>query len=153
MQVSRDSFIISTNPDLLDIPFIHHELSHSYWAESIPLEIVEKSIRHALCFGIYHEGKQIGFARVISDYATFGYLADVFVIEQYRKQGLSKWLMEVIMAHPELQGLRRFMLATRDAHELYKKYGFTPLTNPERIMAITYPDIYKKQSETSGNQS
>lgn len=145
MEVTRGDFTISTDRQRLDLVFIHHELSHSYWAEAIPFELVKKYIPNSLCFGIYHGQQQVGFARVVSDYTTFGYLADVFVTQAYRGQGLSKWLMEVIMAHPDLQGLRRFMLATRDAHELYTKYGFAPLANPDRIMEIVRPDMYKNR--------
>lgn len=107
--------------------------------------MVEKSIQGSLCFGIYHDENQIGFARVISDMASFAYLADVFVDEIYRGRGLSKWLMEVILSHPDLQGLRRFMLATRDAHGLYKQFGFSQLSLPERWMQIHNPHPYKKE--------
>jgi GNAT superfamily N-acetyltransferase len=106
-------------------------------------EIVRRSIEGALCFGVFENERQIGFARMITDRATFAYLADVFIIDEYRGLGLSKWLMEVIMSHPDLQGLRRLMLATRDAHELYKKFGFTSLNNVDRWMHIHYPDVYK----------
>ena len=115
----------------MDIDLIHSFLSRSYWAEGISKEIIRRSIEGALCFGVFENDKQVGFARMITDKATFAYLADVFIIEEYRGLGLSKWLMETIMAHPDLQGLRRMMLATRDAHELYKKFGFTPLNNVE----------------------
>lgn len=147
MEITWGAFTISTDQQRLDLVFIHHELSHSYWAEGIPFELVQQYIPHSLCFGIYHGTQQVGFARVITDYTTFGYLADVFVTETFRGQGLSKWLMDVIMAHPGLQGLRRFMLATRDAHELYKKHGFVPLANPDRIMEIVRPDMYKNRNK------
>ena len=127
----------------MDIDLIHSFLTRSYWAEGIPKEIVLRSIEGALCFGVFENDKQVGFARMITDKATFAYLADVFIIEEYRGLGLSKWLMEVIMSHPDLQGLRRIMLATRDAHELYKKFGFTQLNNVDRWMHIHYPDVYK----------
>ena len=127
----------------MDIDLIHSFLSRSYWAEGISKEIVRRSIEGALCFGVFEKEKQIGFARMITDRATFAYLADVFIIEEYRGRGLSKWLMEVILSHPDLQGLRRMMLATRDAHELYKKFGFTTLNNVDRWMHIHQPDIYK----------
>jgi len=127
----------------MDIDLIHSFLTRSYWAEGISKEIVRRSIEGALCFGVFENEKQIGFARMITDRATFAYLADVFIIDEYRGLGLSKWLMEVIMSHPDLQGLRRLMLATRDAHELYKKFGFTSLNNVDRWMHIHYPDVYK----------
>ena len=127
----------------MDIDLIHSFLTRSYWAEGISTEIVRRSIEGALCFGVFENDKQVGFARMITDKATFAYLADVFIIEEYRGLGLSKWLMEFIMSYPDLQGLRRMILATRDAHELYKKFGFTSLNNVDRWMHIHYPDVYK----------
>jgi GNAT superfamily N-acetyltransferase len=127
----------------MDMDVIHSFLTRSYWAEGISKEIIRKSVEGALCFGVFENDKQVGFARMITDKATFAYLADVFIIEEFRGLGLSKWLMEVILAHPDLQGLRRMMLATRDAHELYKKFGFTPLNNVDRWMHIHHPDVYK----------
>jgi len=127
----------------MDIDLIHSFLTRSYWAEGISKEIIMRSIEGALCFGVFENDKQVGFARMITDKATFAYLADVFIIEDYRGLGLSKWLMEVIMSYPDLQGLRRMMLATRDAHELYKKFGFIPLNNVDRWMHIHHPDVYK----------
>ena len=136
-------YTISTDKNLLDVGLIHRYLSEdSYWAKNIPKAVVEKAIGHSLCFGIYQETAQIGFARVITDRATFAYLADVFVLTGHRGKGLSKWLMEEIMAHPDLQGLRRFMLATSDAHGLYAQFGFKALDAPERIMQINRPDLY-----------
>jgi len=140
-------YFISDNKDLLDIGFIHFELSNSYWAKNIPIELVQKSIAHSLCFGVYKDKKQIGFARVISDYATFGYLCDVIISQDEQSKGAGKMLMEFIMKHPDLKGLRRFMLATRDAHTLYMKYGFTKLQNPDRIMEITIPDPYSESTD------
>ncbi len=142
----KNDFIISTDRSKLDIAFIHNYLSkESYWAKNIPVDVVKKSIEGSFCFGLYHDKDQVGFARVITDNATFGYLADVFIIENYRGKGLSKWLMEEIMKHPELQGFRRWMLATRDAHGLYVQFGFLPLDKPERIMGFKpfeeYPAI------------
>ena len=142
--ITKDRFTISTDNEKLDIDTIHSFLTTSYWAEGISKEIIERSIEGSLCFGVFENGKQVGFARMITDKATFAYLADVFIIEEYRGLGLSKWLMEAIMSHPDLHGLRRMMLATKDAHELYKKFGFTPLTNADRWMQIHNPDIYKK---------
>jgi len=128
----------------MDIDLIHSFLKRSYWAEGISKEIIRRSIEGALCFGVFENDKQVGFARMITDRATFAYLADVFIIEEYRGLGLSKWLMDVILSYPDLQGLRRIMLATRDAHELYKKFGFTPLNNVDRWMHIHNPDVYKE---------
>jgi len=143
MHFQNDPFTISTDKAKLNIPYIHQFLSHSYWAENIPLYIVERSIEGSLCFGVYDGEQQIGFARVVTDHATFGHLADVFIDEKYRGQGLSKWLMETIMAHPGLQGFRSWQLATRDAHGLYAKFGFTPIDNPERIMRKYNAEVYK----------
>jgi GNAT superfamily N-acetyltransferase len=144
-QWSRGGYTISTNPELLDLEIIQAFLSHSYWAAGVPKEIVRRSITHSLPFGIYRGNEQVGFARVVTDYATFAYLADVFVLESHRGMGLSKWLMEVIISHPDLQRLRRWLLATRDAHELYRKYGFTELKQPERLMERHDPDVYKSE--------
>ena len=140
----RDNFIISTDPARLDADAIHAFLTRSYWAEGIPKDIVARSIQHSLCFGMYDGAKQIGLARVISDYATYAYLADVYVLEDYRGQGLGKWLMACVMSHPDLQGLRRWSLATRDAHGLYRQYGFAELVRPERWMEILDADVYRK---------
>lgn len=145
MQVQSGEFLISTDRDKLDVPLIHSFLCNdTYWAKGIPFSTVERSLQHSLCFGLYHEQRQIGFARVITDYTTFAYLADVFIIPAYRGQGLSKWLVKTILSHPELQGLRRWILATADAHGLYTRFGFTPLPHPERFMQIHYPDVYKQ---------
>ncbi len=136
-EAKRNDYLISTEKSKLDIQAIHRYLCHeSYWAKNIPLHIVKKSIAGSFCFGIYHNDRQVGFARVITDHATFAYLADVFVLEEYRGLGLSKWLMETIMNNPELQGLRRWLLATLDAHGLYAQFGFCPLDKPERIMGM-----------------
>ncbi|HKC34590.1 MAG TPA: GNAT family N-acetyltransferase [Chitinophagaceae bacterium] len=144
MDLLKDRFFISTEKEKFDIDLIHSFLARSYWAEGISKEVIKKSIEGALCFAVFENDKQIGFARMITDKATFAYLADVFIIEEYRGLGLSKWLMEFIMSHPGLQGLRRIMLATRDAHGLYKKFGFTPLNNVDRWMHIHNPEIYKQ---------
>lgn len=123
---SKDEHLISTDPSLLDVDIIYNYLSgESYWAKNIPRDVVEKSIANSLCFGLYHHNKQIGFARLITDKATFAYLADVFIVSEYRGNGLSKWLIQVIHAHPELQALRRWVLGTRDAHGLYEQFGWT----------------------------
>ena len=139
-------YIISTDKHLLDLSAIHSFLTTSYWAEGIPFETVKKSIEHSLNFGVYKAGKQVGFARVITDYATYAYIGDVYILEDYRGQGLSKWLMQVIADHPELQGLRRWSLLTRDAHGLYRQTGFTEPRNPERYMEKTDQNVYKTRS-------
>lgn len=144
MTVIKGEYSISTDKDRLDIDFIHAFLTRSYWAEGIPRDVIEKSVKSSLAFGVYFGDRQVGFARMITDEATFAYLADVFIEEEFRGRGLSKWLMEVIMSYPGLQGLRRIMLATRDAHGLYSHFGFTPITQPERWMQIHDPHIYKK---------
>jgi len=147
MEIAENGFIFSDDKALLDVAAIHDYLAHqSYWAEGIPLETVQRSVDNSLCFGIYKDGKQIGFARWITDKATFGYLADVYVLEAYRGQGLSKKLLSLMLFHPELQGLRRYMLATQDAHGLYAQFGFKPIPNPDRLMGIAVPDIYKKKA-------
>lgn len=145
MDLFRGSFSISTDKDKLDIDYVHQFLSKSYWAEEIPLAIVQRSVQFSMCFGVYDGIKQVGFARVVTDYATFGYLADVFIDEQYRGLGLSKWLMEIIMGHPQLQGFRSWQLATRDAHGLYARHGFKVPENPERIMRKVVENMYKKK--------
>ncbi|NII24034.1 GNAT family N-acetyltransferase [Pseudoflavitalea sp. X16] len=144
MTITKDEYTISTNKDILNIPYIHAFLTTSYWAEGIPVDTVQRSIAGSLCFGVYKGEQQVGFARVISDEATFAYLADVFIDETERGKGLSKWLVEVILQYPTLQGIRRFELRTRDAHGLYAQFGFTPLTNPEIYMLIRFPDVYKQ---------
>jgi len=140
----REGFTISTDRSRLDRPAIHEFLSGSYWAKGVPRSVVDRSIDGALCFGLYDGERQVGFARVITDRATFAYLADVYVLESHRGRGLATWLMEAILAHPDLQGLRRWMLVTRDAHPLYRKLGFTELPHPERIMEMTFPGIYAR---------
>jgi N-acetylglutamate synthase-like GNAT family acetyltransferase len=146
---TRDNYLISTDKAKIDLAAVHAYLSRSYWAEEIPLEIVKRSIEHSLCFAVYNHEKLVGFARVISDYSTFGYLADVFILEEERGKGLSKWLMECILQHKELQGLRNFSLMTRDAHSLYARYGFKNLEKPENFMAIKKDNFYKKQNEAA----
>lgn len=138
----RDGYVVSDDPRRLDLDAIHGFLSRSYWAEGIPFETVARSIRHSLCFGVYQGQRQVGFARVVTDRATFAYLADVFVLSGHRGRGLAKWLVQCIRAHPELQGLRRWHLATRDAHGLYAQLGFTALAQPSRHMEIVDPGVY-----------
>ena len=125
----------------LDVDGIHHFLAQSYWSPGIPRTTVERAIANSLCFAILHEDKQVGFARVVTDKATFAYLADVYVLPEHRGQGLSKRLMGEIIRHPDLQGLRRMLLATRDAHTLYKKFGFKSLTAPDLMMEVHDPDV------------
>lgn len=138
--------MISTDRGRLDLGVVHGFLTNCYWAKGIPREIVVRSIENALCFGIYAEnGGQVGFARVISDFATYAYIGDVFVLESHRGRGLGKWLMECIMQHPALQGLRRWSLVTGDAHGLYAQFGFRPLASPEKYMEFYNEDVYAGQ--------
>jgi GNAT superfamily N-acetyltransferase len=141
----RDEFVISTDRERLSLDVVHGFLTNCYWAKGIPREVVARSIEHALCFGIYDgDGAQVGFARVISDFATIAYIGDVFVLEPQRGRGLGKWLMECIVQHPALQNLRRWILTTRDAHGLYSQFGFTPVKAPERFMELHRPNVYEK---------
>ncbi len=137
-------YVISTERSRLDLDVIHGFLTRSYWSPGIPRETVERAIQHSLPFGLYLGAAQVGFARVITDFTSFGYLADVFILEAHRGKGLSKWMMQVLFSHPELQGFRRWMLATRDAHGLYRQVGFTSLAAPERFMEKWDPDIYRR---------
>jgi|SRR5579862_5395558 len=143
----RGEFTVSTDPARLDLDVIHGFLTNCYWAKGVPREVVARSIEHALCFGIYDgSGAQVGFARVISDFATIAYVGDVFVLESHRGHGLGKWLMECITQHPALQGLRRWILTTRDAHGVYAQVGFTPVKFPERYMERHDPLVYETSS-------
>lgn len=138
-----ETVLFSTDKSLLDLNVIHKFLSErSYWAKGVPLYVVERSVKNSLCVGIYTDGRQIGFARIITDYTTFGYLADVFVDENFRGHGISKKLMEFIFQFPEVKTLRRFVLVTSDAHGLYEKFGFKPLKTPERFMEVHQPNVY-----------
>lgn len=144
-ELQKGEYIISTNKEKIDIDVVHTFLSKdSYWAENIPKDIVERAIKNSLCFGIYYKEIQVGFARAVTDKATFMYLADVFILHAHRGKGLSKWLMQTIHAHPELQGLRRMMLTTKDAHGLYAQFGWQPLNDDlaKRIMLINRPGMY-----------
>lgn len=139
----KDGFIISTDKSKLDINIIHSYLSkESYWNKNIPLETVKKGIEGSVCFGIYNGSNQIGFARVITDGASFGYLADVFILESFRGKGLSKWLMQCILEYPGFKNFRRWLLATKDAHGLYSQFGFKVLEHPERMMGLLLIDEY-----------
>jgi GNAT superfamily N-acetyltransferase len=135
----KHRFYISIDKSKLDIPRIHNFLCSSYWAENIPLGILEKSIQNSLCFGLYEEHQQVGFARVITDYATSALLKDVFILEPYRGQGLGKWFVQYILEYPELQDVQRWLLGTKDAHGLYRRYGFKNLTEPEKMMIRLHP--------------
>jgi GNAT superfamily N-acetyltransferase len=155
MECRRGEFLISTSRERLSLDVVYGFLTNCYWARGIPREVVARSIEHSLCFGIYDESPrlakearhgapaQVGFARVVSDFATVAYLGDVFVLESHRGQGLSKWLMECVMKHPALQNLRRWILLTRDAHGLYSQFGFTPVNAPERYMEFHRPNVYE----------
>ena len=148
----RGEYLISTDSSRLDLDVIHGFLTNSYWAKGIPRETVARSIEHSLCFGVYDgSGQQVGFARVISDFATYAYIADVFVLESHRGRGFGKGLMESIVQHPALQGLRRWSLSTRDAHELYAQVGFTALKWPERYMEILRPNLYETIQERNNS--
>ncbi|MCP3142586.1 GNAT family N-acetyltransferase [Pyxidicoccus xibeiensis] len=145
---TRDGFVISTDRARVDVEVVHRFLQSSYWAAGIPLELVRRAVEHSLPFGVYRaaSGEQVGFARVTTDFATFAYLADVFIDEALRGQGLGQWLAATIVGHPELQGLRRWLLATRDAHGLYAQHGFTPLSAPASFMEKWDPDVYRRGS-------
>jgi GNAT superfamily N-acetyltransferase len=134
MNWTKDIFTISDEFEHLQLEVIVDYLARAYWSNQRPRAVIEKSLKHSLCFGVYEQDQQIGFARVVSDHATFAYLADVFILESHQGHGLGKWLVQTILEHPELQGLRRWMLATRDAHGLYAQLGFTALENPDRYM-------------------
>lgn len=144
----RGEFVISTDRACLDLDVIHQFLTNCYWAKGIPRDIVARSIEHSLCFGVYDGEAQVGFARVISDFATIAYLGDVFVLKSHRGRGLSKWMMECIMQHPALQGLRRWILLTGDAHGLYSQFGFTPVKSPESYMELHQADVYQARKAT-----
>jgi N-acetylglutamate synthase-like GNAT family acetyltransferase len=145
----KKGFHISTDQNLLDFGIIYNYLDNdSYWAQGIPVETLRKAISGSLCFGVYYQNKQAGFARVVTDKATFAYICDVFILAKYRKLGLSKWLMQTIVKHPELQGLRRWSLATADAQGLYSQFGFQQISKPERWMEIFTPyQSQKKEKE------
>lgn len=147
---SDDGFAIDTDRSRLRLDVIHGFLKDAYWCQGVPREVIRRAIDGSLCFGMYHGGEQAGFARVVTDAATFAYLADVFIVPSYRGRGLSHRLMGVILAHPDLQGLRRFLLATRDAHGLYARHGFHALSAPERFMEIHDPDIYLEREHIPG---
>jgi GNAT superfamily N-acetyltransferase len=145
MDWTRGEYTVSTDRGRLDIPLIQKFLAEeSYWAPAIPLPVVRKSIEGSLCFGIYRGREQVGFARVVTDYATFGWVADVFVVKAHRGRGLGKLVVQCVTAHPKLQGFRRWMLGTEDAHGLYEKFGFRRLEHPGRMMERANRDIYRR---------
>jgi N-acetylglutamate synthase-like GNAT family acetyltransferase len=147
MEWTKGEFSVTCDHDKQDLEVIHGFLSQSYWSKGISKETVRKSLDGSLCFALLHNDKQVGFARVISDFATVAYLGDVFVLEEYRGRALSKWLMECVTSHPNLQGLRRWLLATSDAHGLYEKYGFTALSKPHLFMERHNPNVYAQNAE------
>jgi len=138
----RDTFLITTDPASMDVDAIHAYLTRSYWCEGISRELVAQAMAGSLCFGLLDGSRQVGFARVITDKATYAYLCDVYVLEDYQGRGLGTWMMQELMTHPDLQGLRRFGLVTRDAHRLYERCGFTALANPPGHMEIARPGMY-----------
>jgi GNAT superfamily N-acetyltransferase len=142
---SVGAYTISDDPSRLDFEAMHAYLKRAYWSQEIPLDVVERAARASLCIGAYDAGgAQVGLARFISDYATFAYVCDVYVLEEHRGRGLSKAMMAMASEHPKLQGLRRWTLVTLDAHGLYEQFGFKPIANPERFMERIYPNIYRK---------
>lgn len=143
IELYKDGFFLSTAKEKLDITMIHHFLSTAaYWSKNIPYEKVVAAISNSLNFGVYYQGKQAAYARIISDFSTIAYLGDVFVLPEFRGQGLSKWMMQVIMDHPSLQDLRRWILLTGDAHELYRQFGFTAIADPAKWMELHHKEVY-----------
>ena len=143
-QYERPPYTISTDPERLEVAAIQRYLATSYWAEDIPIEVVRRSIQGSLCFGLYGPGGQVGLVRVITDRATFAYLCDVYVLEEHQGKGLGRWLLDCVMASPQLQGLRRWMLVTRNAHGLYRPAGFGVTAHPESVMEIVHHGLYKE---------
>jgi GNAT superfamily N-acetyltransferase len=147
-EMRRGQHWVTTDPEKLDMEVVYGYLSRAYWCEQIPRATLERALRHSLCFSLFESERQVGLVRVVTDYTTFAYLCDVFVLESHQGQGLGTWMMQCVMQHPDLQGLRRWHLTTRDAHALYRKSGFVALSKPERHMEVFTPDIYKvHQSE------
>lgn len=138
-------FLVSDDRSRLDLGVIHGFLRTAYWSTGVPADVVRRAIEGSLCFGLFEHDRQVGFARAVTDRATYAYLADVFVLASHRGRGLGRWLMECVMAHPDLQGLRRFSLVTRDAHELYRPFGFEALANPDRYLERFSPDVYARR--------
>lgn len=150
-ETRQDDYLISTDPARLDPAAAHAFLTTAYWSRGISLEIVKKALENSLCFGLYHQDRQVGLARVVTDHATYAYLCDVYVLEAHRGKGLGLWMVECIMSHPELQNLRRFTLATKDAHGIYANFGFAPLAAPERMMERFDPEVYERMMKGMAN--
>jgi GNAT superfamily N-acetyltransferase len=148
--VTNGPYTVTADRQRIDGDAVHRFLTGCFWARGISRERVAKSIAHSLCFGLFHEAAQVGFARVVTDYSTYAYLCDVYVLEAHRDKGLGKWMMAFVMEHPELQGLRRFQLVTRDAHGLYSRFGFDTPVNPERHMEIFQPGLYSGEASPEG---
>jgi GNAT superfamily N-acetyltransferase len=147
---TRGDLTITTDPARLDLAAVHAFLRGAYWCEEIPLPVLERAVAYSLCFSLLAAGgRQIGFARLVTDHATFAYLCDVYVLPDRRGRGLGRWLMECVMSHPDVAGLRRFSLVTRDAHGLYRPFGFAPLAHPDRHLEIVRPDLYRQTPKPS----
>jgi GNAT superfamily N-acetyltransferase len=142
LKAARDGYEVSDAPGRLDLDVIHGFLTAAYWSPGISRDLVARAVANSLCFGLYRAGEQVGFARFVTDRATFAYLADVFVLPGHRGRGLASWMVGSALAHPDLAGLRRLLLATRDQHKLYARLGFAPLARPQRFMEIHNPDVY-----------
>ena len=142
MTWARDDYTVSDDPDRLDLEAVHAYLARSYWSPGVPLEVVRAAAAGSLAFGLYHGGAQVGYARVVTDRATFAYVCDVYVLEDEQGQGLGRWLMTCVLAHPDLHGLRRWLLTTQDAHAFYQAVGFARTPFPERFMVIDHPSLY-----------
>jgi len=148
MERAVGEYVISTDPSRLDLDVVHRFLAFdSYWARGVPRAVVERAVRHSFCVGVYRGDRQVGFGRVVTDYATFGHIMDVFILPAHRGQGLSKALMECIMRHPDLQGFRLWTLGTADAHSLYARFGFAAPAHPERVMQILDADVYQQSND------
>ena len=143
--MEQPEYSISTDKSRLDLELIYTFLTTCYWAEGVPRHVVQRSIENAMCFGVFCGSRQVGFARVVTDQATYAYIGDVFIVESHRGRGLAKRLMKAIMEHADLQGLRRWSLVTDAAHGLYRRFGFTPLANPQKYMELRNPDVYKRE--------
>jgi ribosomal protein S18 acetylase RimI-like enzyme len=141
--IAKGAYSVTANRARIDIDAVHAFLTRSFWARGISKELVARSIQHSLCFGVFENESQVAFARVVTDYSTYAYLCDVYVLENHRGKGLSKWMMEFVMSHPDLQGVRRFQLVTRDAHGLYTRFGFRPPVHPDRHLEIFRDGMYE----------
>ena len=148
--ISNGAYSVTANRQQIDVEAVHAFLTRSFWATGISRELVAKSIAQSLCFGLFHRHLQVGFARVVTDSSTYAYLCDVYVLEEHRGKGLGKWMVDFVMKHPDLQGLRRFQLVTRDAHTLYSPFGFDAPANPERHMEIFRPGLYSGTTSPEG---